>query len=163
MLQETGGQNSQTVTTLVFQVNGVLGNPLAQQNVTFSLNTQTGGLSLSSASGITNSQGQVSARVTLGNVPTSVRVMADVVTNSGVSVLTQSDLLAVNKGLPDQNSFTLSANRLNPEAYNISGQTVSLVARLADTFNNPVPDRTSVNFTTEGGIIAPSCATTNGT
>jgi hypothetical protein len=90
----------------------------------------------------------VSARVTLGNVPTSVRVMADVVTNSGVSVLTQSDLLAVNKGLPDQNSFTLSANRLNPEAYNISGQTVSLVARLADTFNNPVPDRTSVNITT---------------
>ncbi len=163
VLQGTGGQNSQTVSTLVFQVNGVLGNPLAQQNVTFSLNTQTGGLSLSPASGITNSQGQVSARVTSGNVPTSVRVTADVVTNSGVSVLTQSDLLAVNTGLPDQNSFTLSANRLNPEAYNISGQTVSLVARLADTFNNPVPDGTSVSFTTEGGVIAPSCATTNGT
>jgi hypothetical protein len=163
VLQGTGGQNSQTVSTLVFQVNGVLGNPLAQQNVTFSLNTQTGGLSLSPASGITNSQGQVSARVTSGNVPTSVRVTADVVTNSGVSVLTQSDLLAVNTGLPDQNSFTLSANRLNPEAYNISGQTVSLVARLADTFNNPVPDGTTVSFTTEGGVIAPSCATTNGT
>ena len=163
VLQGTGGQNSQTVSTLVFQVNGVLGNPLAQQNVTFSLNTQTGGLSLSPASGITNSQGQVSARVTSGNVPTSVRVTADVVTNSGVSVLTQSDLLAVNTGLPDQNSFTLSANRLNPEAYNISGQTVSLVARSADTFNNPVPDGTSVSFTTEGGVIAPSCATTNGT
>jgi hypothetical protein len=163
VLQGTGGQNSQTFTTLVFQVNGVLGNPLAQQNVTFSLNTQTGGLSLSSASGITNSQGQVSARVTSGNVPTSVRVMADTVTNSGVSVLTQSDLLAVNTGLPNQNSFTLSANRLNPEAYNIGGQTVSLVARLADTFNNPVPDRTSVNITTEIGVIAPSCVTTNGT
>lgn len=163
VLQGTGGQNSQTVSTLVFQVNGVLGNPLAQQNVTFSLNTQTGGLSLSPASGITNSQGQVSARVTSGNVPTSVRVTADVVTNSGVSVLTQSDLLAVNTGLPDQNSFTLSANRLNPEAYNISGQTVRLVARLADTFNNPVPDGTSVSFTTEGGVIEPSCATTNGT
>jgi hypothetical protein len=163
VLQGTGGQNSQTFTTLVFQVNGVLGNPLAQQNVTFSLNTQTGGLSLSSASGITPSQGQMSARVTSGNVPISVRVMADVVTNSGVSELTQSDLLAVNTGLPNQNSFTLSANRLNPEAYNIGGQTVSLVARLADTFNNPVPDRTSVNITTEGGVIAPSCATTNGT
>jgi hypothetical protein len=81
VLQGTGGQNSQTVSTLVFQVNGVLGNPLAQQNVTFSLNTQTGGLSLSPASGITNSQGQVSARVTSSNVPTSVRVTADVVTN----------------------------------------------------------------------------------
>jgi hypothetical protein len=163
VLLGTGGQNSQTISTLLFQVNGTLGNPLAQQNVTFSLNTQTGGLSLFPALGITNSQGQVSARVTSGNVPTSVRVTAEVVTESGISVLTQSDLLAVNTGLPDQNSFTLSADNLNPEANSISGQTVGLVARLADTFNNPVPDGTSVSFTTEGGIIEPSCTTTNGT
>jgi hypothetical protein len=163
VLLGTGGQNSQTISTLIFQVNGTLGNPLAQQNVTFSLNTQTGGLSLFPALGITNSQGQVSARVTSGNVPTSVRVTAEVVTESGISVLTQSDLLAVNTGLPDQNSFTLSADNLNPEANSISGQTVGLVTRLADTFNNPVPDGTSVSFTTEGGIIEPSCTTTNGT
>jgi hypothetical protein len=163
VLLGTGGQNSQTISTLLFQVNGTLGNPLAQQNVAFSLNTQTGGLSLFPALGITNSQGQVSARVTSGNVPTSVRVTAEVVTESGISVLTQSDLLAVNTGLPDQNSFTLSADNLNPEANSISGQTVGLVARLADTFNNPVPDGTSVSFTTEGGVIEPSCTTTNGT
>jgi len=163
VLLGTGGQNSQTISTLIFQVNGALGNPLAQQNVTFSLNTQTGGLSLSPALGITNSQGQVSTRVTSGNVPTSVRVTAEVLTDSGTSVLTQSDLLAVNTGLPDQNSFTLSADNLNPEADNISGQTVSVVARLADTFNNPVPNGTSVSFTTEGGFIEPSCTTTSGT
>jgi hypothetical protein len=163
VLRGTGGQNSQTISTLIFQVNGALGNPLAQQNVAFSLNTQTGGLSLSPAVGITNSQGQVSTRVTSGNVPTSVRVTAEVISESGTQVLTQSDLLAVNTGLPDQNSFTLSADNLNPEADNISGQTVNVVARLADTFNNPVPDGTSVSFTTEGGVIEPSCTTTNGT
>jgi hypothetical protein len=163
VLLGTGGQNSQTISTLIFQVNGALGNPLAQQNVTFALNTQTGGLSLSPVSGITNSQGQVSTRVTSGNVPTSIRVTAKVVTDSGTSVLTQSDLLAVNTGLPDQNSFTLSADNLNPEANSISGQIVNFVARLADTFNNPVPDGTSISFTTEGGIIEPSCITTNGT
>lgn len=163
VLQGTGGQNSQIISTLIFQVNGALGNPLAQKNVAFSLNTETGGLSLSPAVGITNSQGQVSTRVTSGNVPTSVRVTAEVVTDSGVAVLTQSDLLSVNTGLPDQNSFTLSADNLNPEANSISGQTVSFVARLADTFNNPVPDGTSVSFTTEGGVIQPSCTTTNGT
>jgi hypothetical protein len=81
VLQGTGGQNSQTVSTLVLEVNGVLGNPIAQQNVTFSLNTQTGGLSLSPASRITDSQGQVCSEVTSSNVPTSVRVTADVVTN----------------------------------------------------------------------------------
>jgi hypothetical protein len=163
VLQGTGGQNSQTISTLIFQVNGALGNPLTQQNVAFALNTQTGGLSLSPTSGITNSQGQVSTRVTSGNVPTSVRVTAEVITDSGSTVLTQSDLLAVNTGLPDQNSFTLSADDLNPEADNISGQTVSVVARLADTFNNPVPNGTAVSFTTEGGFIEPSCITTNGT
>ncbi|AGH47429.1 Ig-like domain-containing protein [Paraglaciecola psychrophila] len=163
VLQGTGGQNNQTVSTLVFEVLGGLGNPLSQQQVKFSLNTKTGGLTLSPDKGITNSQGQVSTRVTSGNVPTSIRVTAEVMTNSDISVLTQSDLLSVNTGLPDQNSFTLSADNLNPEANNISGQTVNIIARLADTFNNPVPDGTSISFTTEGGIIEPSCTTTNAT
>jgi hypothetical protein len=163
VLQGTGGQNNQTVSTLVFEVLGGLGNPLSQQQVKFSLNTKTGGLTLSPDKGITNSQGQVSTRVTSGNVPTSIRVTAEVMTNSDISVLTQSDLLSVNTGLPDQNSFTLSADNLNPEANNISGQTVNIIARLADTFNNPVPDGTSISFTTEGGIIGPSCTTTNAT
>jgi hypothetical protein len=163
VLQGTGGQNNQTVSTLIFEVLGGLGNPLSQQKVIFSLNTNTGGLTLSPTDGITNSQGQVSTRVTSGNVPTSIRVTAKVVTDSDISVSTQSDLLAVNTGLPDQNSFTLSADNLNPEANNISGQTVNIIARLADTFNNPVPDGTSISFTTEGGIIEPSCTTTNAT
>lgn len=163
VLQGTGGQNNKTISTLLFQVNGSLGNPLAQQEVTFSLNTHTGGLSLSPLIAITNSQGQVSTRVTAGNVPTSVRVSAEVNSTSGDILRTQSDLLSVNTGLPDQNSFTLSASNLNPEAYDISGQTVSIVARLADTFNNPAPDGTAVSFTTEGGIIEPSCTTNAGT
>jgi hypothetical protein len=160
VLQGTGGN---TISTLIFQVKGSLGNALAQQNVTFSLNTQTGGLSLSPLSAITNSQGQVSTRVASGNVPTSVRVTAEVSSTSGNILRTQSDLLSVNTGLPDQNSFTLSASDLNPEAYNISGQEVSIIARLADTFNNPAPDGTAVSFTTEGGIIEPSCITAAGT
>ena len=163
VLQGTGGQDSKTISTLLFQVNGSLGNPLAQQEVTFSLNTQTGGLSLSPLSGFTNSQGQVSTRVTAGTVPTSVRVTAEVNSSSGNILRTQSDLLSVNTGLPDQNSFTLSASDLNPEAFDISGQEVSIIARLADTFNNPAPDGTAVSFTTEGGIIEPSCITAAGT
>ena len=33
---------------------------------------------------------------------------------------------------------------------------------MADSFNNPVPDGTTINFTTEGGFIQPSCNTVNG-
>ena len=162
VLQGTGGQNNQSVSTLVFQVTGEVGNPLARQEVSFSLNTKTGGLALSPLIGVTNSQGQVSTRVNAGNVPTSVRVTAKVTTANGNVISSQSDLLSVSTGLPDQNSFTLSASNLNPEADSISGQIVNLIARLADTFNNPVPDGTSVNFTTEGGSISPSCVTQNG-
>lgn len=159
VLSGTGGQNSSSVSTLVFQVNGNLGNPLAQQEVSFSLNTQAGGLALDPAIGLTNSAGQVSTRVTAGTVPTPVRVTAEVNTADNTVIRTQSDLLTVNTGLPDQNSFTLSADTLNPEAFNISGQTVTVTARLADIYNNPVPNGTTVNFTTEYGSIEGSCKT----
>ena len=162
VLNGTGGQNTESVSTLVFQVQGELGNPLAQQQVTFSLNTETGGLTLSPLTAVTNSQGQVSTRVKAGNVPTSVRVSAQVTGANDNIISSQSDLLAVSTGLPDQNSFTLSADVLNPEAHTISGQTVNITARLADTFNNPVPDGTAVSCTTEGGAIESSCVTANG-
>ena len=162
VLQGTGGQGSESVSTITFQVNGALGNPLAQKQVSFSLNTEIGGLSLSPIEGLTNSDGQVSTRVTAGTVPTAVRVTATIIGDNGESISSQSDLLTVNTGLPDQNSFSLSSTNLNPEADNIDGQEVSITAFLADTFNNPVPDGTAVSFTTEGGQIQPSCITTNG-
>ena len=162
VLQGTGGQGSESVSLLTFQVTGAQGNPLAQQTVDFALNTESGGLSLSPASGLTNSQGQVSTRVTAGNVPTAVRVTASLTNSQNQMIQTQSDLLSVNTGLPDQNSISLAADNLNPEARNILGQEVTVTARLADTFNNPVPDGTAVAFTTEAGSIQPSCTTSNG-
>ncbi|GBL04530.1 Ig-like protein, group 1 [Glaciecola sp. KUL10] len=162
VLQGTGGQGSESVSLLTFQVTGAQGNPLAQQSVDFTLNTESGGLSLSPVSGLTNSQGQVSTRVTAGNVPTAIRVTASLTNQQGQTIQTQSDLLSVNTGLPDQNSISLAANNLNPEARNIQGQEVTITARLSDTFNNPVPDGTAVAFTTEAGSIQPSCTTSNG-
>jgi hypothetical protein len=162
ILAGTGGQNNQSVSTLTFQVNGALGNPLAQQEVNFELNTNTGGISLSPESGFTNSQGQVSTRVTSGTVPTAVRVTATTLGTDNTSISTQSDLLSINTGLPNQNSFSMSASNLNVEAFNIRGQEVIYTARLSDSFNNPVPDGTTVNFTTEGGVIEPSCNTVAG-
>jgi hypothetical protein len=79
-----------------------------------------------------------------------------------VEIISQSDLLSVNTGLADQNSISLSAAVLNPESNSINGVTTEITAWLADSFNNPVPDGTTVNFTTEGGQIEPSCQTTNG-
>ena len=162
VLQGTGGQGRESVSSVTFQVTGAQGNPLSQQSVNFSLNTNTGGLTLAPATAITNSEGQVSVKVTAGNVPTSVRVTAQVNVSDTQTIQTQSDLLSINTGLPDQNSITLSPSNLNPEAFNIDGTEVTIFASLADTFNNPVPDGTTVSFTAEGGRIQPTCNTSNG-
>ena len=162
VLQGTGGQGRESVSTVTFQVTGAQGNPLSQQSVDFSLNTNTGGLTLAPATAITNSEGQVSVKVTAGNVPTSVRVTAQVTVSDGQTIQTQSDLLSINTGLPDQNSMTLSLSDLNPEALIFDSVEVVVNTSLADTFNNPIPDGTTVSFTAEGGRIQPTCNTLNG-
>jgi hypothetical protein len=162
VLKGTGGQGLQETSTLTFLVKGTLGNPLAQQPVTFSLNTSAGNLTITPASSITNSSGLVTTKVNAGNVPTAVRVTASVTTASSQVIQTQSDLLSVNTGMPDQDSFSLATEKFNPEAGNYDGTEVVISARLADAFNNPVPDGTSINFTTEGGSIVPTCNTLNG-
>jgi hypothetical protein len=77
-------------------------------------------------------------------------------------VTTQSDAIAVTTGLPNQQSFSIAPDTLNVEAGDFDGVTVNLIARLSDTFNNPVPDNTVVNFTTEGGVVESSCLTSAG-
>lgn len=161
VLQGTGGQETSTLT---FIVKGELGNVLPQQAVEFSLNTTVGGITLSRDNGFTNSQGLITTQVGAGTVPTAVRVTAkanNITNGEETYVQTQSDLLSINTGLPEQRSLTIAANPLNPEA-DINGTTSEISVWLADNFNNPVPDGTTVNFTTEGGVIQPTCSTTDG-
>lgn len=165
VLKGTGGQGKQETSTLTFRVKSNLNNVLAQQEVSFSLDTEVGGITLSRNDGLTNSQGLVTTQVLAGSVPTSVRVTAKAtmeVNGESIDVQSQSDILSVNTGLPEQRSFTIGASVFNPEADLYNGEESVITARLADNFNNPVPDGTTVSFTTEGGVIEPSCTTTNG-
>ncbi|MFV7783088.1 invasin domain 3-containing protein [Shewanella marisflavi] len=157
-LKGTGGAESSTVK---FQVMDNNGNPVSNQRVNFSLNSDTGDIVLDPLTATTNSQGIVQTVVNSGSVATSVRVTA-VVDGSSPEISSQSNLLVISTGLPDQDSFSLSANILNPEGWDYDGVEVSITARLADAFNNPVPDGTAVSFTTEGGVIDSSCTTQGG-
>jgi hypothetical protein len=47
----------------------------------------------------------------------------------------------------------------NVEGWDIDGTQVAVTVRLADRYNNPVPDGTAVTFNTEGGVILGSCQT----
>tara|TARA_R110001583_G_scaffold38125_4_gene123193 strand:+ start:10156 stop:12588 length:2433 start_codon:yes stop_codon:yes gene_type:complete len=165
VLKGTGGQNRQETSTLTFKVKSKLGNIVAQQEVNFLLNTSVGGISLSRASGFTNSQGLITTQVSAGTVPTPVRVTASAemdFNGEAIKIQSQSDLLSINTGLPEQRSMSIAASVLNPEAHNIFDATSNITVWLSDSFHNPVPDGTTVNFTTEGGTIEPSCLTTNG-
>jgi hypothetical protein len=157
-LKGTGGAEASTVKFKVMDKNGI---PVSNQRVNFSLNTKVGDIILDPDFATTNSQGIVQTVVNSGSVSTSVRVTA-VVAGSTPAISSQSNQLVISTGLPDQDSFSLSASNLSPEGWDHDGIEVDVTARLADAFNNPVPDGTAVSFTTEGGVIAPSCLTVNG-
>ena len=165
VVKGAGGQGKFESALLTFRLVGNQGNALPQRSVSFSLDTDIGGITFGNGntteSGLTNSSGDISVRVQSGLVPTPVRVTASAQTGQQ-TLTTQSDLLSINTGLPDQNSMTLAADVLNPEAVDFKGNTVNITAWLADSFNNPVPDGTTVNFTAEGGDIVGSCNTAGG-
>ena len=154
----TGGDESSTVLFKVLDVNG---DPINDQDVTFDLSTDLGGINISPLTATTNASGEVQTVVNSGTVSTSIRVKATI-TGSDPAISSQSKLLVLSTGIPDQDSFSLSASILNPEGWDIDGNEVEVTARLADAFNNPAPDGTAVSFTTEGGSIDSSCVTTNG-
>ena len=150
VLKGAGGSGRQETSVVKFRVVDAANNPLAGRDVDFSLSTQVGGIALSNTLAKTDSSGEVSVLVLSGTVATSVRVSANV---AGTTLVTQSDQLSVSVGLPDQDSFDLSVSTANIEGWNYSGESTTLTVNLADVFNNPVPDGTTVNFIAEGGRI----------
>jgi hypothetical protein len=155
-IKGTGGTETSTVT---FKVLDQTGGPVSGQDVDFSIDTTLGGLSLTPTTAKTGSDGSVQTVVQAGTVKTGVRVTATL-TSLGIS--TQSDSLVVSTALADEDSFSLSATDLNPEGWDYDGVTSTITARLADRYNNPVPDGTAVSFYAEGGSIVGSCTTAGG-
>jgi hypothetical protein len=170
-IKGSGGTGTTESSLVTFLVTSASGQPAAQQTVDFSLDTVIGGLTFSNAlandaskaTGITNANGLATVRVQAGTVPTPVRVTASAKDADTSEVITsQSEQLTVNTGLPQQLGFSLSASQFNPEAASYNGEKVTVTAYASDSFGNPAPNDTTINFTTEGGQIEPSCLTTNG-
>lgn len=155
------GSGQPETSTVVFRVLNASGGPVVNQVVNFSLNTSVGGIALTPMQGTTDTQGRVQTVVKSGTVNTAVRVTAR--TTQGATTLTsQSEQLVVSTGLPDQNSFSVSAGCFNIEGGDYDNETTNITLLAADRFNNPVPDGTAVSFVTEGGAVQPSCLTSGG-
>ncbi|WP_231620112.1 beta strand repeat-containing protein [Pseudoalteromonas sp. NGC95] len=164
-LKGTGGANRSEISNVKFKLIDSNGNALASKTVNFGLSTSVGGITITPTSAITNSAGEIQTTVQSGAVATPVRVIAssqEDINGEVVVVTAPSDILVISTGIADQNSFSLSRSEFNPHGLNVDGTEVSVNARLADHFNNPVPDGTAISFITEGGVIEPSCTTSNG-
>ncbi len=165
-LKGMGGAGMQESSQVVFKVVDTAGNPIGGKTVNFSLSTAVGGIALATATAISDpTTGQVVVGINAGTVSTPVRVIASTCSSntspcSGTLLSTQSDLLTISTGIPDQQNFSLSATTLNIEGWNYDGTSTTLTVRVADHFNNPVPDGTVVNFVAEGGKINSTCSTT---
>lgn len=162
-LRGTGGVGSSEFSRVAFKVVDSAGRPIGGKTVSFALSTNVGGITLSASTAISDATtGQVSTDVHAGVVGTPVRVTAVTLTDAGTVLSTQSSALVISTGLPDQDSTSLGVDKFNIEGLDFDGITTKLTMRLADHFNNPVPDGTAVFFTSEGGSITPSCTTSNG-
>lgn len=166
-LKGTGDLAYPTSSRVTFKVLTKDSQPLEGVQPEFSLSTEVGGLSLNNPPGnLTSATGEISVDVIAGNVATPVRVIASYADPvSGETVYTQSSELSITSGIPDQNSMSLSVSTYSPEAKEFDGITVDITARVADRYNNPVKDGTTINFIAESGKIGDgtvgSCLTTD--
>ena len=113
-----GGSESSVIKFKVLDTNG---NPVNNRSVDFSLNTDVGGITLNPASATTNAEGIVQTVINWGTVATSVRVQATI-SGSSPEISSQSSVLVVSTGIPDQDSFSLAADILNVEGWSIDGE-----------------------------------------
>lgn len=158
-LKGFGTTTNPETSIVTFVVKDTAGNALSGQTVDFTLDTAVGGIALTPTSAVTNASGQAVTIVSSGTIVTPVRITATV---HGTSITAQSTQLVIAGGPPDQDSLSVSLSTFNPEALTIDGTEVTVTARLADHYNNPVADGTAVYFTTSGGSIKDSCTTTGG-
>lgn len=147
--------------TVTFQIKNDAGGPIANEDVSFELTTNVGGITLTSAVGKTDNQGFVSTILQAGTVNTPVRVRA-IVERGSTRIESESSQLMISTGIADQNSLSLSLTNLNPSAWDYDGEKVGVNVYASDRYDTPVPDGTTVSFYTELGQIEPSCQTENG-
>jgi len=157
-LKGTGDASRPESSTVVFQVLDSSNGPVSGATVNFTLNTTTGGITLTSASAVSDVNGKVQTVVNAGTVATSVKVTA-VVASTSPAISTQSSQLTVTTGIATARNFSLAVGCNNIEGWDYDGTQTAVTARLSDRFQNPVPDGTAVTFHALGGKIGAQCTT----
>lgn len=158
-LQGRASATAPDTSEVKFRVKSSSGAPVPGQLVAFELTSVAGGMQLVGPGAVSDANGEVIARVRSGTVAAVTRVIARV---AAIGAVSQSAEITVTTGTADQDSVSVSIEELNPEALNIDGVENNVTIRLADLFNNPIPDGQQVVWTTEGGAIDATCVSSGG-
>ncbi len=166
-LKGLGTENTPSSSIVAFQVVNEFGNYVSERTVHFELDYEYGNAELSSESAITDQEGKVSVVLKAGYATGTVKIKAsinilDANGDLDYTVTTMSAPIRMATSLGTQSNFTLSADVLNPAAWEWNDSLVNITARLGDHYQNSVVDGTPVYFRATGGLIEASCLTENG-
>ena len=163
-----GTNDTPSLSSVEFIVVDGAKNPMPGREVRFELDHELGSATLSLDKAVTDKDGKVVVMLKAGNVSGTIKVKAavDVYDTSGTLtgvMTTMSAPITMATSLADQNSFDIAIDVANPNAWEKNGTEVNLTAYVADHYQNPVLDGTTVYFRATGGMIEPSCVTSGGT
>lgn len=148
-----------SVTFTVYDAAGVV---VPNQTVNFAFSSSlpsASGYTLNKVQGVTGSDGKVTVVVSSGSYPRSVAVTATLASNSNIKATSAS--IASGTALVDSKGMSLSVDTNSLDA-DYDGEYGTITVRVADRFNNPVPDNTAVYFTSTAGLVTGSASSTAG-
>ena len=141
--------NGTSSSIIKFNVINSVGAPMPNTPVTFQLNGPTGS-SLTTLSGTTDANGNVTTILQAGPVSGQVTITAS--TASGAS--TQVTTVSIGGGMPSMKFLSLSVSRINLDGLYCDGVTSDVMVLMADRFGNVnILQGTSVSFSTDFGGI----------
>lgn len=152
--------------TIIFTLLDAQAKPISGKTLNFALsgnlsnNSKYSDYVLSPTSATTNKDGQAKVTLNAGNLPVPVSVIASMADDP--TIRSASSQIGVGVGIADDNSFSFAADSYNINGAGYDGEEAAITIRLADRFNNPVPDGTKVVFTTEGGSIKGNLTSSSG-
>ena len=159
-LVEIGGQDTAELT---FLVSGAGGAPVIGEDVTFTIGSAPGGVTILSGrdTDTTDNDGKVTTVIKGGTVQGTVSIIA---THDSTGIQGTSDDIIISTGVPDSAFFSLSSSVINPpNAFNTDAIEVSFSIIASDQFGNNPVDGTRVSFVSpEAGNITNSCELSDG-
>ena len=148
------GSGQNTASTIAFRVTDANAAPAPGIPVTFSKNGPNGGEFLSTTTGTTDLNGDVSVVLNSGTVAGPATVTASASFGGPTPFTASSSTISIGGGVPSAAHFDLLVTRKNLPGLLLSNFHTTFTALLADRFGNyNVLAGTSVSFFTEAGAI----------